>query len=91
MKNLIKVLVLACLVVASFIGGIVLGQNKNSDNVSVSINGQEVEVVAFMYKYINENEEEIEGDYSIVLDNGLEWSNESDYAKEYQEAIIKIK
>lgn len=55
-----------------------------------SINGQAVEVVDFMYKYINEEGQEVRGDYSLVLQNGYEYTEDGTYSNEYENAEIKI-
>lgn len=77
--------------------GFAVGANTNNhkDCVTpianiVSIDGQLVEVVDFMYRYTNENNEEVHGDYSVVLQNGYEYTEEGTYSKEYQNAVIKI-
>ena len=78
--------VLLC--VSSFYLGQSVDRNKNDfDSHEVYINGIEVEVVDFMYKY-KVNNEEIYGDYSLVSKKGYEFSHDSDYAKEYYNANI---
>lgn len=58
-----------------------------NDN-TVSINGQRVTVVDFMYTYQTEEGDIIEGDYSIVSDKGYEYNPFTSYSKEYENAKI---
>lgn len=62
---------------------------KLMNNDSVSINGNRVKVVDIMYTYENEQGETIEGDYSLVSDNGYEYNPLGTYHKEYQNAKIR--
>ena len=59
------------------------------NNNTISINGKRVEVVDVMYKYQNEEGKEVHGDYSIVSQNGYEYTEDGTYTKDYQDAVVR--
>lgn len=87
MKKNLKFIGVFLLVVFSFVLGNIIG-NKDDMSTKIYINGQEVEVVDFMYTYKNEEGVVVEGDYSLVSDKGYEYSTDYTYDKEYTNATI---
>lgn len=72
--------------------GFILGvgatyQSFNNDNIS--INGRRVKVVDVMYTYTLESGEVVEGDYSLSVNSGYEYSVDGSYHKEYENAKVR--
>lgn len=83
-----KLLFTMCVITAFVCGSVIeseLSQPKFVD--TVKINEQEVKIVDFMYTYEKDGEV-IEGDYSLVSDQGWEYSTSSRYENLYTNAKI---
>lgn len=59
------------------------------NNDTISINGRRVKVVDVMYTYETEEGEEVYGDYSLVSQNGYEYTEDGSYTKDYQDAVVR--
>lgn len=82
-----KLLIIGLVVLSFACGSGVTYKLMNND--TISINGKRVKVVDVMYTYNTEEGEVIEGDYSLSVRNGYEYSTSGDYHKEYQEAKLR--
>lgn len=74
------------LCICNFVIGFGVSQKIKNDNL-ISIDGNKVKVVNVMYTYQKDGEV-VEGDYSIVSQQGYEYSTSGSYHKEYENAKI---
>ena len=86
-KDFLRGCLYTSLFIASFICGLEAQKDRISNNM-ITINGQKVEVVDVVYRYINNEGQEVKGDYSFSVNNGYEYTEDGSYDYEYQNAEI---